>query len=44
MFSSPKENERITLKTNKGPVKLIEWVKIALLFLHFTSRLFQFTI
>ena len=28
----------------KGPVKLIEWVKIALLFLHVTSKLFQFTI
>ena len=29
---------------SKGPVKLIEWVKIALLFLHVTSKLFQFTI
>ena len=28
----------------RGPVKLIEWVKIALLFLHVTSKLFQFTI
>ena len=28
----------------KGPVKLMEWVKIALLFLHVTSNLFQFTI
>ena len=28
----------------KGPVKLIEWAKIALLFLHPTTKLFQFTI
>ena len=28
----------------KGPVKLIEWMKIALLFSHVTSELFQFTI
>ena len=28
----------------KEPVKLIEWVKIALLFLNVTSELFQFTI
>ena len=27
-----------------GPVKLREWVKIALLFLYVTSKLFQFTI
>ena len=29
---------------NKGPVKLIEWVKMALLFLHVTSKLIQSTI
>ena len=28
----------------KGPVKLIQWVKIALLFLHVISKPFQFTI
>ena len=28
----------------KGPVKLIHWVKIALLFLHVTSKLFHFTV
>ena len=28
----------------KGPVKLIEWVKIAILFLRVTLKLFQFTI
>ena len=28
----------------KGPVKLMEWVKIALLFLHVTLKLFQFMI
>ena len=30
--------------SQKGPVELIKWVKIALLFLHVTSKLFQFTI
>ena len=29
---------------NKGPVKLIKTVKIALLFFHVTPKLFQFTI
>ena len=29
---------------DNGPVKLIEWVKIALLFLHVMSKMFQFTI
>ena len=29
---------------DKGPVKLIKWVKIALLLLHVTSKLFQFMI
>ena len=28
----------------KGPVKLIKWVKKAPLFLHVTSKLFQFTV
>ena len=28
---------------DKGPVKLIEWVKIVLLVLNVTSKLFQFT-
>ena len=32
------------MRRDKGPVKLIEWVKIALLFPHVTSKLVQFTI
>ena len=32
------------VKSVKGPVKLIEWVKIALSFSLVTSKLFQFTI
>ena len=28
----------------EGPVKLIQWVRIALLFLHVTSKVFHFTI
>ena len=38
-------DDRITKKlTCKGPVKSIEWVIIALLFLHVASKLFQFMI
>ena len=33
-----------TVKQFKGHVKLIEWVKIAILFLHVTSKLIRFTI
>ena len=38
------QNKNKQHRCGKGPVKLIEWVKIALLFLHVTSKLFQFTI
>ena len=48
--SSRKRREEIGfeqrhMRRNKGPVKLIEWVKTAsLLFLHVMSKVFQFTI
>ena len=38
------KSHRLCLIESKGPVKLIQWVKVALLFLHVTSKLFQFTI
>ena len=37
-------NQKDNLQISKGPVKLIEWVKKAFLFLHVLSKLFQFTI
>ena len=41
--NSSSQQQKIYTKF-KGPVKLIEWVKTALLFLHVTSKLFQFMI
>ena len=41
MLSSPQENERATLRTNKGPAKLIKRVKIAHSFLQSVPNQFH---